>query len=321
MITEKEQISNLLLSGMQTIPMFRINYLGKRLYCQEKPFKVYSGLTGALSCVTFKGNVESKRVNKWRDKMIDHLGREGQEAYLQTMADFGTLTHESIVRAWKDGFLDWKAEQEYAENFFRESALANKIEPNEMIVRQQVFEYCKAAASLLTFLHAEVSELYAVEGMAKTDVYNIATPVDIYCKLKSGKTATLNIKTSSQITDSHREQVAVEKFLWNETYANAEVTGIIRPKDWSMKKGQPTYELEILKADDETRYIKSVTSRLAIAMNDENNTYLNFPKEVSMFSGKTKLGETPIIETRTMEQVILGDTLTQQLEMSLEKLK
>lgn len=300
---EKEKIENLIKSQMPTITMFRLNVFGKRVYCTSNPFKVYSGLTGALSTVTFKGNQEAKRLSKWRDKMIDHLGGEGQQAYLNSMADFGTLTHSCIVRAWTSGKLNWDEEQEQAAAFFQQSAIENKIEPNPIVIREQVFEYCKAAASLMAFLHAEVKELYAVEAMAKSETLEIATPVDLVCKLKSGKVATLNIKTSSQFTNSHREQVAVEKFLWNETYGNAEVTGMIRPKDWSMKKGAPTYELEILDAITESKLLNSAYQRLMIAKDDENSTYLNYPKESRIFTGETKLGDNPQFETKTLEQL------------------
>lgn len=300
---EKEAILNLFKKGMQTFPMYRINIANNRLYASTEPFKIYSGLTGALACVTFKGNTEAKRIVKWRDKMVEHLGFDGQKAYLNSMADFGTLVHECIVRAWTQGKLNWDVEKEYAENYFRESAIQNGIEINELVVSQQVFEYCKNAASLMSFLHTEVSELYAVEGMAMSDNLEIATPVDIFCKLKTGQKATLNIKTSSQIGDGHREQVSMEKFLWNVTYKEtADVTGIIRPKDWNIKK-VPTYELEILKPDLEKKFLDSALGRLLLAKNDENNTYLNYPKEQMVFRGETQLGDTPKIETLTIEQL------------------
>lgn len=300
---EKEKIENLIKSQIPTIVMFRLNVFGKRVYCSANPFKVYSGLTGALSCVTFKGNQEAKRVSKWRDKMIEHLGgQEVQQSYLQTMADFGTLVHQCIVRAWNNGKLYWEFEQENAANYFRESAITNKIEVNEIVVKQQVFEYCKNAAALMAFLHAEVSELYAVEAMAKSDQLEIATPIDLFVKLKSGKTATINIKTSSQIGNGHREQVAVEKYLWNETYGNADCTAILRPKDWNLKK-VPTYEFEILDKDEEKRYADSAIKRLLIAKDDADNTYLNYPKESMIFTGSTKLGDAPKIEIKTLEQL------------------
>jgi len=299
---EKELVENIFKKGIETLQMYRINHANHRLYATSNPFKVYSGLTGALSCVTFKGNQEAKRVSKWRDKMVEHLGFDGQKAYLNSMADFGTLVHECIVRAWNDGKLDWESEKEYADEYFRESATQNGIEINEIVLQQQIFDYCKNAASLMAFLHAEVSELYAVEGMAKSDLLEIATPIDIFCKLKSGKTATLNIKTSSQIGDGHREQVAIEKFLWNETYGNADLTGIIRPKDWNLKK-TPTYELELLDLKDEAKFKDSVIKRLLIAKDDERNTYLTYPKEQMIFTGETKLGENPKIEIKTIEQI------------------
>lgn len=305
MIQREETIKNLIKSSVETIVMTRINYLNKRLYVQDTPFQVYSGLTGALEAVKFKGNQEVKRISKWRDKMIDHLGGvQEQKDYLNSMADFGTIVHEAIVRAWKNGSLNWAEEQEYAWAYFTESAKANNITPNENVTRQQVFEYCKNAASLMMFLFENVDELYAVEAMAKSDELLIATPVDLVVKLKDKRVVTINIKTSSQVTNSHREQVAVEKFLWNSTYqTKAHTTGILRPKDWMIKKGVPTYEFITLDTQEELRYLENVMARLRIGMNDEESTYLNFPKDVAVFTGETKLGEKPEIKMKTMEQL------------------
>lgn len=305
MIIREEEVKNLIQSPVPTIVMTRINYFHKRLYVLDDPFQVYSGLTGALDAVKFKGNQEVKRISKWRDKMIDHLGGvQEQRDYLNTMADFGTIVHEAIVRMWTNGLLKWEDEQEYARNYFRESALANNIQPNDVVIRQQVFEYCKNAASLMMFLHEQVDELYAVESMAKSDDILIATPIDMVVKLKDKRVVTINVKTSGQITNSQREQVAVEKFLWNETYdLKAHTTGILRPKDWMLKKGVPTYEFETLKTDEENRYLTSVYARLKIAMADAESTYINFPKETVVFTGETKIGENPTMESKTLEQL------------------
>lgn len=306
MITKEAEIRNLITSPIETIVMTRINFNHKRLYVQGKPFQVYSGLTGALEAVKFKGNIESKRVSKWRDKMIDHLGGvQEQKDYLNSMADFGTIVHEAIVRIWKNGSLNWDEEREYAWQYFTESAKQNNIIPNEVVTRQQVFEYCKNAASLMMFIHNEVEELYAVEAMAKTDIYRIATPIDLVVKLKDKRVVTINIKTSSQIGSGHKEQVAVEKYLWNQTYydVQAHSTGILRPKDWLLKKGVPTYEFVTLTPDEEEKYLQNTLARFDIALNDPDSTYLNFPAETVVFTGETKLGENPTMEVKTLEQL------------------
>lgn len=308
MLVEIELIENLFKkSKIETITMQRVNAMGRRMYATRNPFKMYSGITGALGSATFSGNIEKKRLNKWRDKMINHLGSiEKQEAYLGSMADFGTLTHECIVRVWEQGNIDFDSENEYAENFFIQSAKKNNIEVNMEVVQAQVYEYGKSVASLMQFLHAEVEELYCVESMCYSEELIIATPVDIVCKLKNGKTATINIKTSSAIGDHQREQVAVEKYLWNLTYPNcqAEITGIIRPKDWSEKKGVPTYELEFLKPEQEHLLLNSALNRLRLCLNDENSTYANFPNNIPTFTGVCAMGDMPRIEYKTMEEYL-----------------
>lgn len=299
-----EEILNLHTQGIKTIPMRRVTFGHKRFYTSE-PFKAYSGLTGALSHVTYKGNEDSKRVARWRDSMIAHLGSiEKQESLLNSMADFGTIVHEVIVRAWKNGDVDWDDEIKYAEDYFVKSAKKNGVEVSINVVQQQVFEYCKSAASLMQFLFDNVAEIYAIEGMCKSDELTIATPVDIVCKLKDGRTACLNIKTSGQITDHHREQVAMEKWLWNKTYADtqADVTGVIRPKDWSIRKGVPTYELELLKPEVEAEILEDVLHRLRHSL--KHCTYLTMPTHYSVFKGKMKLGEMPSITQITIEEYL-----------------
>lgn len=301
---KEAEVKNLIASPFPTITMSRVNYFNKRLYIQEKPFEVYSGLTGALESVKFKGNVEAKRVSKWRDKMIDHLGGvQEQKDYLNSMAEFGTIVHEAIVRMWKNGSLNWTEEQDYAYEYFRQSSIQNNIQPNDVVIRQQVFEYCKNCAAIMMFLFNEVSEIYAVEAMAKTDIYHIATPVDLVVELKDNRIVTINVKTSNSITSSQKEQVAIEKYMWNQTYdLQAHTTGILRPKDWRLNK-VPTYEFVTLSHDEENKYQKNALARFEIALSDEESTYLNYPKEAVIFKGVSKLGETPAMETKTLEQL------------------
>ncbi len=308
-ITEKESIYNLIQCDKFTsITMERMRYIEKRLYVTPEPFKVYSGLTGALDAATFKGNRGAKRLGKWRDKMRAELGAEGQEAYLNSMADFGTLCHEALVRIKQYGFLDWSFEQEYAAQFFEASAKKHDIYPNRNVISSQVFEYCKAAASLLQFVHDNVIEIYAIETMALSDELQIATPIDLVCRVKEKKgerTVALNIKTSEQFGAHHYDQVAVEMHLWNNTYPDFKVdaTGLLRPKDWSQKKGVPTYEYELMDADDQKNTFEKIRSRLLLCMSDPECTYLNYPTELPVFDGITKAGEAPKIVVKTLEQL------------------
>lgn len=308
MITEIEIIENLFKkSKIKTISMQRIKVLNRRTYVRREPFKMYSGLTGALSTATFSGNNEKRRLDSWRDKSIANLGgKDNHNAHLQSMADFGTLTHECILRAWIDGKLDWKYELEYAENFFIESAKKNNIPVNMDVIRSQIYEYCKSAASLMQFLHEQVAELYAVESMCYSDELIIATPVDIVCKLKNGKIATINIKTSKSVSNHQLEQVVIEKHLWNSTYPDtqADITGVIRPKDWSEKKGLPTYELVFVKPEDEEKILKKTLARLHLCLLDEDSTYANLPTSVPMFTGVTEMGMPPKIEYKSVEEIL-----------------
>lgn len=306
-ITEREEIKNLIQCDKFTsVKMNRIKFIEKRLYAIDDPFKVYSGLTGALDAATFKGNRGAKRLGKWRDKMRSELGAEGQEAYLNTMADFGTLCHECLVRIKENGGLNWNEEQDYAEQFFYGSAKRHGITPNANVIRSQVFEYCKAAASLLQFVHDNVIEIYGIETMCKSDELQIATPVDMVCRIKEKKgerTVSLNIKTSEQFGAHHYEQVSVEMHLWNNTYPDFQVdaTGLLRPKDWSQKKGLPTYEYELL--DDPQTMFENIRKRLLLCMADAECSYINYPTELPVFDGITKAGESPKIVMKSLQEI------------------
>jgi len=307
-ITEKEVIKNLIRTDkFESLTMERIKFIEKRLYMEKSPFRVYSGLTGALEAATFKGNRGAKRLGKWRDKMRAELGVEGQEAYLNSMADFGTLLHESMVRIKEKGYLDWADEQEYATQFFEGSAKKHGITPNFNVIRSQVFEFCKSAASMLQFVYDNVIEIYGIETMAKSDEYQIATPLDLICKIKEKKgesVVCLNIKTSEQFGAHHWEQVAVEMYLWNRTYPDFPVskTGLLRPKDWNVKK-VPTYEFELMEEQDQMKTLLGVLKRLELCLNDPECTYMNFPTELPSFKGVTAAGECPAIVTKTLEEI------------------
>lgn len=305
--------------------MYRMNYGGKRGYVNLDPFRAYSGLTGSLSAATFKGNQENKRLDKWRDRMVDHLGgQDKQESYLNSMADFGTAVHQVLLTIHNNGCLDWDKEAVEAAAYFEASAIKNKIIPNQGVIQSQVFEYCKSSAALLQFVHEQVEEIYGIESMSKDDDLAIATPVDLVCRIKTKKgsaVVSLNIKTSGQITQHHLEQAAMEKYLWNQTYPDFQVekTGILRPKDWSIKKGLPTYELELLDEQTEHELLNNALNRLKLVKNDPNATYLTFPGQVYMFTGINKMGEPPKIESKTFEQVFKESHQTEVVEIFLDR--
>lgn len=299
-----EKIQNLI-KGMQTILMYRANIGYYRVYVTKEPVKIYSGITGALDTITFKGNADNKRLDGWRKTMIDNFGRQQQEAYVSATADFGTLCHEVLVRIWENRKLNWQDEQDYARDYFIKSCASNNIQVNETVLQKQIFEYCKVAAALMAFISTEVKEIYAIEAMCKSDEYSIATPIDVVCMLNNGKTCTINLKTSDQFNDKHREQVILENYLWNQTYPDvqAECTALLRAKDWSMKKGVPTYELEIVK-DVDKKIINTIRKKLDIALDSPADTYLRFPREQIAFSGETILGEMPKFNSVKIEDTL-----------------
>lgn len=308
---ETELIKNLITSPIQTIVMNRISYMNRRCYVWTdtdemgvETNKVYSGLTGAMSASSFKGDINNVRLSKWRDKMIGQLGGlEQQSQYLDSMADFGTLVHTALVTIWESKSFDYDLQGEFAREYFIGSAKKLGIAVNEDVLNSQVFDYLKAVSSLMQWIYDEVTDIVAVESMAICENLKIATPLDIVCKLKnSNDLVSINMKTSSQISDEHIKQASMEMMMWNETYPNYQVakTGIWRPKDWMEKKGVPTYETKIISLADAKNHYLAVSKRMEIALNDPDVSYANFNLTKKMFTGKVPLGTAPKIEYQSI---------------------
>lgn len=296
-----ELIENLVKSSFNGIKMYRFNHNGKRGYLTQDPFRPYSGLTGALEAATFKGDVSSKRIAKWRDAQIEQFGSVSKhEAHMDSMADYGTFAHSAIVSIWENKEYDF--DKDNAREYFMERDKINGVPHNEISVQMRVFEAHKAVCSIMQFIHDEVSDLIAVETMCKSDELSIATPIDMVIKTKKGEIATINLKTSSQIGDHHRNQVSVEMAMWNATYPDFQAvkTGVLRPKDWNLSK-TPTYELEYVK--DAGERASRWRTKLMMCLTDPDASYMNFKSDTKSFTGIVKIGHNPIIAVKSMEEI------------------
>jgi hypothetical protein len=302
-ITDIEKIENLLKIG-EYGKMFRVNYNGFRLYIQDEPFAYYSGLTGALSASTFKGDADSKRLDKWRNSMIDSFGQKNTENFVDMTADFGSLLHMSLVTIKEKGLIKWDEEKDRAYEYFVDAYIKKRLDPDYKTIKKIVYEYQKHVASLLQFIYERVQEIYAIETPAKNEALKIATPIDLFCLCKQTDTGefnktTINLKTSSQISQHQYEQVACELAMWNETYGDAEFTAIMRTKDWTESK-TPTYEYKYLNKDESEILYKQAFERMKLCLNSQASY---FPSPVTkMFKGETKAGQQPVIISKTLEQ-------------------
>jgi hypothetical protein len=305
-IQEIETIENMLKIGNYS-KMFRVNYNGLRLYIQPEPFVFYSGLTGALSAATFKGDPDFKRLKGWREGMIDSFGAKNADDFLNMTADFGTLLHTALVTIKEKGCIDWAEEKERAFNYFIGCYRAKFLEPNVKVIKQQAYEYQKHVASLLQFVYERVHKIYAIETPVKWNDLRIATPVDLFCLCRQTekgefKPTTINLKTSSAISKHHMEQISCEMLMWNETYGAdqpAEFTAAMRTKDWTEGK-TPTFEYKYLNREQSSEIALNAAKRLELCLNSEA-TYLYEPKNKT-FTGVTNIGEMPVIETKTLEE-------------------
>jgi hypothetical protein len=303
-ITNIEKVENMLKIGT-FFKMYRINYNGLRIYVQEEPFMYYSGLTGALNAATFKGDPDSKRLDKWRTSMLDSFGEKNLNDYVNTTADFGTLLHMSLVTIKEKGCINWSEEKDMAYEYFINAFKTKSIEPDLKTIKKMVYEYQKHVASLMQFIYERVNEIYAIETPVKFEELKIATPIDLFCSCRQTpkgefRNTVINLKTSSQISAHQMEQVACELTFWNSTYdVQAEYAAILRTKDWTECKN-PTYDYKYIDAIECFYYFKKTWERLKICLNSES-TYYPSPTSKS-FNGVTKIGEIPIITTKTLQQ-------------------
>lgn len=285
--------------------LFRINYNGLRLYINNNPFAYYSGLTGALEAATFKGDPASKRLNKWREGMIEKMGQENTYNWVKMTADFGTLLHEALVRIKDNGQIIWKEEEEIAIEYFKNSFEQKGV--NDLsLVRKATYEYQKHVGSLMQFVYERVHEIQAIEVPAIWKELNIATPIDLVCTARQTPKgefmkSTINIKTSKQITPHHLEQASCELIMWNQTYEDekAMATGILRTKDWTEGK-TPTFDYKYHKFEDARVKALAAYRRMELCLQTESS-YFPEPKSKS-FQGTTKLGEAPDIAIHSIEE-------------------
>jgi hypothetical protein len=303
-IKDIEVVENMLKIG-NFIKMFRVNYMGYRLYIQQEPFEYFSGLTGALSAATFAGNPDHKRLVKWREKMVGSFGEKNTDDYVGMTADFGTLLHMALVTIKEKGGINWSEEKDMAYNYFVNAYKAKSLEPDLRVIKAMSYEYCKHVASLMQFIHERVHEIYAIETPAIWKTMKIATPIDLFCSCRctekgAFKNVTINLKTSNQISGHQMEQVACEQLMWNETYElQAENTAILRTKDW-MDTKVPTFDFKYLSLGESTALCQNAANRLWICLNSDSSYYPS-PTNKS-FNGVTKVGEKPVIITKTLKE-------------------
>lgn len=306
MIKDVEKILDL--SGSDNfLKLFRIDFNGLRLYINPEPFEYYSGLTGALSSATFKGDPAERRLKSWRESMIDSYGKDNAYNYVESTAEFGTLLHTALVTIKETGKIIWNEERDRAEAVFTDLYLKQQQVPNLSVIQKMVYEYQKHVASLMQFIHERVQGIHAIETPAIWSDLKIATPIDLVCSCRQTpkgdfKDTTINIKTSSQITPHHLDQASCEMVMWNDTYAEnalCEYTGILRTKNWTEGK-TPTFDYKYLDANEAFSRVGPIQERLKLCLESEASYY---PEPTyKKFTGETMAGNAPIIEIITLKK-------------------
>lgn len=306
MINKIENVQNLKQSNDKFLILRRINFNGMRLYIQDEPFVYFSGLTGALDKSTFKGDPVDKRLQSWRESMIDTFGQKAQRDYVDMTAEFGTLVHEALVTIDKEGEIDWNEEKDKAAEVFYQYYVDKLIPPDTYVIRKMVYEYQKHVASMLQFVHERVTEIIAIETPAVWPELKIATPIDLICVARQTPKGdpipcVINVKTSNQITDHHLTQVSLELAMWNRTYPNhqCQAAGILRTKDWREKSG-PSYDYKYRTPEEAESQVQDKLKAMELCLKSDASYYPD--PRYKKFVGKTKLGDSPEIVEVTIEQ-------------------
>lgn len=282
---------------------WRINWRGMRLYVFTEPFRYYSGLTGALHAIQFRG--EYNHVDdEWKPKMIDEIGRRGVKEFVQFTADSGTLLHEALLTIKETGGIDWGLERDKVEDSFKQQFIDKQMEPNWSIIDLMIKRHCNKVSSVLQFIYDRVEDIYGIETICRSDELKIATPIDLICKAKPIKSktfhnCTLNLKSSDHVYTDHIQQVATELIMWNGTYQDyhCEYTGILRPKEGMGN----TYELKTFDVGEALAFHEDRLEDFKLCLKRAKSTYYPQPT-FKAYDGFTKAGEQPKIITRTLEE-------------------
>lgn len=297
------------LAGNQFKILYRINHRNQRIYIQEPPFMYYSGLTGALSASTLAGDPAKKRLQGWRESFINNFGKESVNNYVDMTAEFGTLLHTALVTIKEKGKIVWSEERDKATATFEQAYIEQHKVPDLYVIDKMVYEYQKHVASVLQFVYERVDSIWGIEAPAIWKEYKIATPIDLICVCRQTpkgqfEPTCINLKTSSQITQSHMEQVACEVVMWNDTYPDHTCvnSAILRSKNWTEGK-TPTYDYKYQTYRDSLN-IAGKKARLLELCLDSDASY--YPKpDYKHFTGETEIGGKPEIVVRTLEQEFL----------------
>jgi hypothetical protein len=287
--------------------LFRINHNGLRLYVKKDPFTYYSGLTGALSRATFKGDIGEKILNDWRSSMIDSFGKKQTDDYVRMTADFGTLLHQGLVTIKDNKEINWNEEKDRAESYFLELFTKTGQPTDGGLIKQVSYEYMKHLSSMMQFIFERVDKIHAIEVPVIWEELKIATPIDLICSCRQTpkgdfKETVINVKTSKQITPKHFEQVACELTMHNQTYENheAEYSGILRTTDWRESSG-PTYDYKYIDLMEALELSGKAFKRLVLCLEDSRSTYYPNPT-TKTFEGVTKLGEKPEVKIKSLNE-------------------
>lgn len=222
-------------------PSFRrVNHKGKRFYDDQNGNR-YISLTSFLDAVV----PAPKQLRTWREEVMLMLGSSDKlEKYMGILADFGTCAHILLGEFTKNGHLTTEAFDDQVNAFI----IAQGIDPQSKLGGMIYEAQLKTLASFMQFLYDKEAQILAVEIPCCCPNFRVATQIDLVVEMKFNKsavTAAINLKTGLNPSKFHELQLAMEKYLYEQTYKglglSLDMIFGLHPSDW---KEKPTYTLK-----------------------------------------------------------------------------
>jgi len=198
----------------------------------------YMGATAATDILVPMG----QGIPKW-------YAKNGEAVYvlLRMLAEYGTLMHTEIGLFERNGH---KVIWSDVEKFAYETAMSKGF---AWVAEEWAYHLPRNLAAWIQFCTEKEVRVLAVEFPVWSDIYYIATLVDIYCELTFGKKrvrAIINLK--SNLSDEEDEpkkfyesqdcQLQIEKTLWRECIdLPLDMVFNWSPNNW---RDEPTYTLK-----------------------------------------------------------------------------
>lgn len=279
--------------------IFRVEIGGLRHYRRESG-RLYKSLTTFLDSVM----PANKFLQKWKEeKAVELGGRDQAYEFVQATADYGTGLHIAVSEYCKNQGVDWLEFEQWAIKYLGECGFKGET------LKGAHSELINDFAAMLQFFHDYRVDVIAVEIPVWLDC-GIATLIDLVVEMdaknydktlvenRSRINAIVNLKSGKKgFFDTHFFQLEGERRMFNETYGPifGEIKSVfnLAPNDW---RDNPSYKLK-----DQTSVANDISKQfeLFVEVGKARGVLQTPSKKFTVFSGKTKYGQSPVDAMKT----------------------